>query len=433
VGRLVPRFSDHQEHFRRLRAAALEAVDPAGAVRRALRLTRGVVHVGRRRILLRRGRVFLIAMGKAALPMCLAAVEAIGEHLTEGVAAAPRPWLDAFPANIRAYPGSHPLPDSGSLAAGRHVADLLANTTKDDLVLALVSGGGSAMLEQPVAGVTLEDLRRLNDLLLRSGLPIQAINTVRCSLSQVKAGGLVRMAGVARVVGLVLSDVPGDDLAAVASGPTVPMRDPRPRALEILRGAGLWEQVPESVRASLSGARRPWDRPPLATTTLIASNRHALDAAEREARALGFTPDRLARPVRGEARDAGAALARRLLRSRLSTGLVAGGETTVAIENGGQGGRNQELALQAALVMDGRQGVALMAFATDGIDGPTDAAGAVVTGSTAGEIRASGLDVEGALTRHDSYPALAAARALIRTGPTDTNVADVIVGLKYAA
>jgi glycerate 2-kinase len=433
MGRPVPRFADHQEHFRLLRGAALEAVDPAEAVRRVLRVRRGVVHVGRRRISLRRGGVFLIAMGKAALPMCRAAVEVVGGHFTEGVAAAPGPRLEAFPANIRAYSGGHPLPDRESLAAGRHVADLLAKTTKDDLVLVLVSGGGSAMLEHSAPGVSLDDLRRLNDLLLRSGLPIQAINTIRCSLSQLKAGGLVRMAGEARVVGLVLSDVPGDDLAAVASGPTVPMRDPRLRAIGILQGAGLWGQVPESVRTSLSGARMPWARSPSAATTLVASNRHALDAAERQARALGFTPDRVARPVRGEAREAGGALARRLLRSKLSTGLVAGGETTVAVENGGLGGRNQELALQAAQVMDGRQAVALMAFATDGIDGPTDAAGAVVTGSTAGEVRALGLDLEGALARHDSYPVLAAAQALIRTGPTGTNVADVIVGLAYAA
>jgi glycerate 2-kinase len=363
--------------------------------------------------------------------MCRGAGEVLGKRLSGGVAAAPASSLGQFPERIRAFPGGHPLPDEGSLAAGAAVVSLLARATGDDLVLVLVSGGGSAMLELPDEGVSLKDLRTLNVSLLRSGLPIEDVNLVRSSISQTKAGGLARMAGPARVVALVVSDVPNDDLASIASGPTVPRPDRRRRAAEHLRRAGLWTEVPASVREALLAKRERGLPSALPYTLLIASNRHAVAAAARTAAALGFRVDRVARPLRGEARLAGERLARRLLRTKPPRCLLAGGETTVTVTGGGKGGRNQELALQAAREIDGRERIALMTLATDGIDGPTDAAGAVVTGATAAALRIRGVDIEDALLANDSYRALDEAGALLRTGPTGTNVADLVIGLRY--
>ncbi|HET7010859.1 MAG TPA: DUF4147 domain-containing protein [Anaerolineales bacterium] len=430
--RATPAFSDHLEHFQRLRAAALAAVDPAASVRRRLRRRRGALFVDRTKLVGDQGRVFLIAMGKAAVPMFRAAAEIVGDSLAGGVVSGPGTAVTKFPGGVHAFDGGHPLPNDASLAAGTETAALLSSAGPDDLVVALISGGGSAMLEYPVDGVSLEDLRSLTETLLLSGLPIQAINTIRCALSQVKAGGLVRMAAPARVLGIVLSDVPGDSLKAVASGPTVAQPDRRKLATEILRRAGLWERLPESVARALLKAVSP-TRPRVdALNTLAGSNRNAVEAVAREARSLGFDVVRVARPLYGEAAVIGGRFARRLMREKPRTCLVAGGETTVRIENGGKGGRNQELALRAALVLDGRPGLAVMAFATDGVDGPTDAAGAIVSHATAADLRDRNVDAQNALRRHDSFHALEAAGALIRTGATGTNVADVVVGLKYA-
>lgn len=365
--------------------------------------------------------------------MTTAALEQVGDRLEAGIAAGPAEALSHLPPLIETFAGGHPLPNERSLAAGARLAGLLEGAGEDDLVLVLISGGGSAMLEHPAPGVTLGDLQTVNQGLLRSGLPISEINVVRGALSLVKAGGLARLAAPARVAALVISDVPGDDLASVASGPTVLAPDPRPRAKAILERVGLWSSMSTAVHAALSA---PWPgrrgiAPPL--TQLIASNRLAVWAAAEAAHSVGFDVHRMDRPLRGEARLVGERLARRLLRERAGACLVAGGETTVTFKSAGRGGRNQEMCLQAALVLEAEPRVAFMAFATDGSDGPTDAAGAVVTGASAGEIRLKGLDPTAALHGHDSYTVLLAAGGLIRTGATGTNVADLFVGLRYAA
>ena len=372
-------------------------------------------------------------MGKAAVPMTKAALEQVGDRLEAGIAAGPAGALSELPPLIETFAGGHPLPNEQSLAAGERLAGLLSGAGEEDLVLVLISGGGSAMLEHPAPGITLADLQAVNRGLLRSGFPISEVNLVRGALSRVKMGGLARMSAPARVAGLVISDVPRDELAAVASGPTVLAPDPRRRARAILERAGLWSSMSDAVHSALS-APRPGRRglaQPL--TLLVTSNREAVRAAARTARTLGFDVHRMDRPLRGEARLVGERLARRLLRERGGTCLVAGGETTVTFKTAGRGGRNQEMCLQAAQLLEGEPRVAFMAFATDGIDGPTDAAGAVVTGSTAADIRRRGLDPRTSLEAHDSYTALEAAGALIRTGPTGTNVADLVVGLRYTA
>jgi len=363
--------------------------------------------------------------------MTKAALEQVGHRLEAGVIAGPAESFSELPPLIETFAGGHPLPNEQSLAAGERLAGLLSGAGENDLVLVLISGGGSAMMEHPAPGVTLADLQTVNLGLLRSGLPISQVNVVRGALSRVKIGGLARMAAPARVVGLVISDVPGDELAAVASGPTVLAPDPRRRARAILERAGQWSSLSNAVQSALSTPRpgRRGIAQPL--TLLVASNRGAVRAAATAALTLGFDVHRMDRPLRGEARLLGDRLARRLLREGAGTCRVAGGETTVSFKTAGQGGRNQEMCLQAALLLEGEPRVAFMAFATDGIDGPTEAAGAVVTGSTAVEIRRQGLDPRASLEAHDSYNALQAAGALIRTGPTGTNVADLVVGLKY--
>lgn len=430
--RVPPAFADHLDHLKRIREAALEAADPAKAVDRAFHLHGDEIRLPGARLRLA-GRLWVVAFGKAAVPMSRAFTEAVHDRFAGGVAAAPAEAVAGVPAGIEPFAGGHPLPSEGSLAAGERVARMLQSTTKEDIVLALVSGGGSAMLELPVPGVSLKDLQAVNRLLLRSGLPIHEVNLVRSALSQIKAGGLARLAAPAQVVALVLSDVPGDDPAAVASGPTVPRPDVRRRARGLLHRAGLWDSLPAGVRSALAAPtpRRAWMPQPL--TRVVASNRRATRAAAEAAGLLGFQVHRVAAPVEGEAQLAAHRLAARLLHRPSGCGLIAGGETTVTFQSAGRGGRNQELALQAALDLEGQRDIAWMAFATDGLDGPTDAAGAIVTGMTAAEIRRRGIDPEAALQAHDSYPALDSAGALLRTGPTGTNVADLIVGLRYAS
>jgi hydroxypyruvate reductase len=430
LSRTPPAFDDHPHHLQALREAALAAADPAAAVRRCLVFRDGDLRLAGRRIRVR-GRLFLIAMGKAAVPMTKAALEQVGDRLEAGIAAGPAAALFELPRSIETFAGGHPLPNEQSLAAGEWLAGLLSSVGEHDLVLALISGGGSAMLELPAPGVTLADLQKVNLGLLRSGFPISDVNVVRGALSRLKIGGLARMAAPARVAALVISDVPGDELAAVASGPTVLAPDPRRRARTILERAGLWPSMSDAVHSALSAPRPGREGLAQPLTLLVASNRGAVRAAARAARTLGFDVHRMDRPLRGEAGRVGERLARRLLRERARTCFVAGGETTVTFKTAGRGGRNQEMCLQAALLLEEEPRVAFMAFATDGIDGPTEAAGAVVTGTTAAEIRHRGLDPNTLLQAHDSFTALEAAGALIRTGPTGTNVADLVIGLKY--
>lgn len=428
----APRYPDHPRHLARLRQAALQAADPGRRVRQFLRLRPGGLAAGDRLLPLPDDAAcYLVALGKASPAMARAAADLLGSRLTAGVAAVPRGVPLDLPPTIEAIPAGHPLPDEGSLAAGKAVSRLLSHTRRQDLAVVLVSGGGSAMLELPRPGVELADLRAVNDLLLRSGAPIHEINLVRQALSQIKAGGLERLAAPARVLGLILSDVVGDRLSAVASGPTV-LRYARPqRARAVLEAYGLWSRVPPAVQRALSGEQKPLPPARRPVNLLIGSNREVVRAVAAEARRLGFEARVLTTRMQGEARLVGERFATRLLRAQPPACLLMGGETTVTVRGGGKGGRNQELALTAALHLEGAAGVAVMSLATDGVDGPTDAAGAVVTGETVPRARALGLDPEAALADNDAYPLLEAVGALLRTGPTGTNLNDVVIGLRY--
>jgi glycerate 2-kinase len=429
----LPAYCNHREHIGQLIGAALHAADPGAAIRRHLGLGPRGLRVGRRVFpLAAKSRLYVIALGKAAPGMARAACEILGTRLEAGVVTAPTSDPTHLSDRVQVIAAGHPLPDAGSLLAGRAAIDLAHRARKGDVVVALISGGGSAMAEVPVPGVELDDLRRLTGLLLHAGAPITAINSIRGELSLLKAGGLAHATAPAQVVGLLLSDVVGDDPASIASGPTL-TRTMRPgTARRTLERFGCWEAAPEAVRHALS---KPIARPrvsPPPYNLVVARNEDMLHAVAAQARAIGFPTKILTTRMQGEAFTIGQRLGTRLASSPRPVCLLAGGETTVTIRQGGRGGRNQELALGAALALDGAPRCALIALASDGIDGPTDAAGAWVDGETIARARTLELDPREAAEAHDSYPLLNELGAVLRTGPTGTNLTDLVIGLAYS-
>ncbi len=426
--------------------AALQAVNPEAAVRRALRYDPAqdaLTVAGERIPLTPQGRVMLVALGKAAYPMARAAVAALGARLHDGVVLTKDGYAGPPLPPLALYTAGHPIPDERGVQASAAIARLLEAATADDLVLLLISGGGSALLTAPAPPVTLADLQRTTDLLLASGATIVEINAVRKHLARLKGGQLARLAAPARVVALVLSDVLGDPLDAIASGPAAPDPTTFADAWAILERYRLTEQVPQAVRQRLqTGLRGQVPDTPKPGDPLFARVRHhivgsvrvAAEAALAAAHRLGFHAAIAATTLEGEAREVGRVLAavlremaerqRPLLRPAC---LIWGGETTVTLGPGphGRGGRNQELALAAVEPLAGVEGALLVAFATDGTDGPTDAAGAVVDGRILAQARARGLDPRAALARHDAYAFFDALGALLRPGPTQTNVNDL--------
>jgi hydroxypyruvate reductase len=398
----------------RLFRAGVAAADPAAAVARALS---GFARPP--------GRLVLVAFGKAAVRMAAAAMPLVRPDaaivVTTDENAAPVPGARVFAAG-------HPMPDARGLAAARAVIAAAAGLGAEDALLALVSGGGSALLPAPVAGVSLEDMAAVNRLLLASGAPIGAVNLVRQNLCRLKGGGLARLAAPARVTALILSDVIGDDLRAVASGPTAAPLGDAAAAAAVLRAQGLWDAVPAAVRAHLAAAP-PAPPVPAADNRLIGSN--ALSLAAMAAAAPGARV--IAAPLVG---DVAAAAAR--IRAEARPGITLwGGETTVTLRGTGRGGRNQELALRLALLAaaagDWPAGWAFLSAGTDGRDGPTGAAGGLVDAGSLVRMRAAGIDPAARLADNDSHAALAAAGDLIVTGGTGTNVADLQVLVLPAA
>jgi glycerate 2-kinase len=329
---------------------------------------------------------------------------------------------NAAPLNgAEVHVAGHPVPDAGGLKAAEAVEAMLARTSPGDVVLALISGGGSALLPAPVAGVSLAEKAEASRLMLGAGLDITEMNSVRQHLSRLKGGGLARAAAPARVVALILSDVIGDDLRVVASGPTVAPICARAKARKLLQARGLWERMPGAVRAALE--REEAEAPvPAAENRLIGSNRMSLDAVVAASGAELWS-DRLTGDV-GAAADWLVARMRAAPAGRVLA--VCGGETTVTLRGQGRGGRNQELALRVAVGLEGpARPWVFLSGGTDGRDGPTEAAGGLVDGGTLGRIAAAGGDWRALLAENDSNRALTLAGDLLVTGGTGTNVADV--------
>ncbi len=431
-----PRFSDYRHHIWTITQSALKAVDPYHLVTRALKNLREEYPLRSLELSKRStGSLYLIALGKAAARMTQAILDTTDLHIRSGVIAQPSSEVCLEHPGVKVFLAGHPHPTAASMKAGEAAERILHTCSPDDIVLVLISGGGSALFELPRPGISLNDLYQLNQILLDSGLPIQDINIIRSALSRIKGGGLARLAYPARVISLILSDVIGDPLGSIASGPTVLQPDRRPRAQDILVKARLWSKIPAAIQRSLgqtdnqdTKARRP-------INVLIGGNRQLIDEAVSAAERLAYDAHVLSRQMRGEARHVGRKLGRQF-RRRLSklqhpTCFILGGETTVTVAGDGRGGRNQELALAAALEIEGLQQIALASFASDGMDGPTEAAGAIVDGETIGRMRLRGIDPQHELESNNAYKALGAVGTLIITGPTGTNVADLVLGMLY--
>lgn len=433
-----------------LREAALQAVDPAAAVSRCLHTleTPGglLLRLENPRVeTLAAGRIYLIAMGKAAVPMALAAVERLGDRLSGGVVVTKTGHVAGarLPAQLQVFEAGHPVPDETGLRAALAIEALAGGLQPSDVALVLISGGASALTTCPAAPLTLADLQQTNQALLRGGAAIGEINTVRKHLDRLKGGRLARLLQPARVLTLVLSDVVGDPLDVIASGPCMPDPTSHPDALDVLARYDLLAQAPAAVlthlRAGAAGQLDDTPKPgdPLfagVETRIVASNRLAALAAVQRAEQLGFHSLLLTTFMEGEAREVArvaAALAKGVRAHAdplpAPACLVWGGETTVTVRGKGRGGRNQELALAAALALEGLPDVALMALATDGSDGPTDSAGALVDGETVIRARAAGLDAHAYLADNDAYAFFDRAGGLLVTGPTGTNVNDLLV------
>ncbi len=422
-------------------AAALKAADPGEAVRRFLRLEGEILRVADRRYDLRGyERVLVVGGGKAGAAMAGAVEEVLGARVAAGVVNVKYGHV-APTTRVKIHEAGHPVPDERGLAGTGEMVQLLETAGARDLVITVISGGGSALIDLPVEGVSLEDMKALTDALLRCGATINEINTIRKHLSRVKGGGLARIASPAAVVSLILSDVVGNPLDVIASGPTVPDTTTFRDAWGVLERYGLTGDVPKPVSDRLrSGLRGEIPDTPKegdeifskVQNLLVASNELAAEAAVARARELGFNTLLLSTFVEGEAREIAklyaaaareiAAYGRPLARPAC---LVAGGETTVTVRGDGKGGRNQEMALSAAMKIAGLENVLILPAATDGTDGPTDATGAIADGSTVARAKAAGLNPAEYLARNDSYHFFEQLGDLVITGPTNTNVNDL--------
>ncbi len=418
--------------------SGLAAADPAEAVRRSLRVDGSEISVGGRTF--EAGGVSVVAAGKAAGAMARAAVEVLGDRISDGLIVT-KDDHDPGPEDLETVFASHPEPDERGVEAARKVQDLAESLGEDGLLLALISGGASALLADPEASIELTDLKRLTGDLLRSGADIVEINTVRKHVSVLKGGGLVRLAHPAPTIALLLSDVVGDDPSSIASGLTTPDSTTLDQARSVLRRYGI--EPPESVTEHLKCAEEsPGPEDPVfenVVSLVGGGGRHAAEAAARKAKELGYEPLLLTTTLTGDALGAAsmyAAMVREVLASgnpiAPSCAVVSGGEATVVVRGDGTGGPNEEFCLALAVELDGVEGWAAFAADTDGNDGSTDAAGGIVDGATAQAVREGGLDPGEALSNNDSYAALEAGGALLVTGPTGTNVNDLRVALVSA-
>ncbi|ASJ14730.1 glycerate kinase type-2 family protein [Thermococcus radiotolerans] len=422
--------------------SAIESADPYRAVRRSINVDGNRMAVFGEEFSLS-GKVYLLAFGKAACSMARAVVDLLGERIEEGVIITKYGYAEDCPKlrRLKVIEAGHPVPDENSLLGGKPGLELAEKVEENDVLLVLISGGGSALFLLPERGITLEDKIRTNELLLKSGAKIYEINTVRKHISAVKGGKLAkRVRG--RVISLILSDVVGDPLEAIASGPTV--KDPTTfgDAFRILKLYGVWEKLPESVKRhielGLEGKAEETLKEDLPNVHnfIVGSNTLACESALAKAKELGYNALLLTTTLEGEAREIALAvgsivqeIARYDRPAPKPAVLIAGGEWTVTIEGkAGLGGPNQEFALSIARKIYGLNAVVL-AVDTDGTDGPTDAAGGIVDGKTLGLLREAGMDVEEVLRRHDAYHALEKVGALLRTGPTGTNVNSLVVAV----
>ncbi len=426
--------------------AALAAVDPARSVEQALDRQRDVLKIcqGGKAVktfdLKKIERVFVVGAGKASAPMAKALEKVMGARITDGVISV-KEGHGLKLKKIRVMEAAHPVPDEAGVQAAIQIRTLLENAGPKDLVFSVISGGGSALAPLPVDKLKLNEKQKVTKMLLACGADIHEINTIRKHLSQLKGGQMARLAAPATVVNFMLSDVVGDDMDTIASGPFVPDGSTFDEAAFILAKYELMKKVPAAIRKHLTNGLTglvpetpKHDDPVFAKVTnlIVGSNLISLQASAEAAKAAGYTPLILSSSMIGETREIAmshTAIAREIRLSGHPVAppacIISGGETTVTIRGKGKGGRNQEFALAAALDMNGLDDVLIFSAGTDGTDGPTDAAGAMVDASTCARAAAAGLSPQYHLHENDAYPFFEKLGDLVMTGPTRTNVMDV--------
>lgn len=443
----------------RVLESAIQAVKPDEAIKQQVQLDKNTLIIGNHRIDLDTiDHLYVVGAGKAVLPMTLALMNILDNHVTSGIVIAKENYsshalnnsiitVSSAANQIRVFTGGHPLPNTDGIRATKEIIDLLNNTTCKDLVLCLISGGGSSLLTSPAGEVTLQDLRTLTLSLTKCGASIIEINILRKHLDLIKGGQLARLAAPAPLISLILSDVVGDPLETIASGPTAPDPSTFQDAWQVLVRYDLVSQLPPSLLHHLERGKRgelPETPKPgdfifnNVYNVIIGNNFKAAQAALQQAHVEGFNTLLLTTFLQGEARQAGhflVAIAREISQSGHPLSrpvcLIAGGETTVTIQGKGKGGRNQELALAAVKDFRDIQNIVLVTLATDGEDGNTDAAGAVVTGNTFDRSLMLGMDPESYLRNNDSYYFFHNLDDLIKPGPTHTNVNDLVFIFAY--
>jgi hydroxypyruvate reductase len=421
--------------------ASLQAVDSVQSVKSHLvRRDNWLDAGGRSYDLSEYERIYVVGTGKASAAMAQAVEDVLGGFLTDGIVNVKYEHTRQL-GIIRCNEAGHPVPDEAGLKGTQQIVRLLTQTGENDLVICLISGGGSALMPLPVKGLTLDDKQSLTEELLQCGATIQEINALRKHVSGVKGGRLARLAYPSTLLTLIISDVIGDDLDSIASGPTVPDRSTFRDCLDILDGYSIRYSIPATVLAYFEqGARGEHEETPKAEdpvfegtqNVIIASNRLALQAAGLKAKELGYNGFILSSSMEGETKEVAkvhAAIAKEILETGNPVPrpacVVSGGETTVTIRGKGLGGRNQEFVLSAAIVIEGLEDVVVLSGGTDGTDGPTDAAGAIADGMTTVRARALGMDAGRYLRDNDSYHFFEPLGDLLMTGPTFTNVMDL--------
>lgn len=425
--------------------AALQAVDPGEAIRTHVRRDGDRLWVsGREYDLVRYTALSLVGMGKAGAAMAAALEALLGERVRGGHVIV-KYGHGAPLRRVTLHEAAHPIPDEAGVRATRALIDFVSGRRPDELIICLISGGGSALSPAPSDGITLAEKQEVTRLLLGCGASIHEINALRKHISQLKGGQLARLACPAMLITLVLSDVVGDSLDVIASGPTVPDTSTFADCLEILQRYDLREQVPEAIRRRLeAGVAGSIPETPKPTdpafertqTVIVGRNLQALEAASRCATALGYRALILSSAIEGETREVAkvhAGIAKEVVASGhpipAPACILSGGETTVTLRGQGTGGRNQEFVLAMALEIRDLPGIAVLSGGTDGTDGPTDATGAVADGTTCARAEQLGLQPRTALLNNDAYPFFDRLGDLLRTGPTQTNVMDVRIML----
>jgi len=430
-----------REDARKIFYTGLKAVDPARAVKRYVKREDNLLKIGEITYSLDYfKRILVVGAGKAAFPMAKAVEEILGDRISEGIVIVKHGYGGNL-TRIKVKEASHPIPDEAGVKATYRIISLLQSAGEKDLVICLISGGGSALLLAPVEGISLKEKQKVTQVLLNCGASIQEINTIRKHLSLVKGGKLAKLAYPAHLQSLILSDVVGDRLDTIASGPAVPDETTFEDCLRIIKKYEIQSHLPEAVIAHIKKGREgkveetPKPEEHIFTKVknlIVGSNILALKAAQQEAKKLGYNCLILSSSIQGEAREVAkvhAAICEEICLSGNPVPppacIISGGETTVVIRGKGKGGRNQEFALAACMEIKGLQQVLILSAGSDGTDGPTDAAGAFVDGSTWRRAKERGLNPEEFLDNNDSYHFFQKLGDLFITGPTNTNVMDL--------